>query len=218
MKRRWKILFLAVLAAGLLFLYDRHPIRLKEILNWKPDDLYLAALVLLLAFAVKSVLVFVPILIPQILAGHIYPRDIALTINLLGLVIVMTVPYWIGRKMGSNKIEGLLRKHPKLKGIVNIGQENELAMCFMLRSCAVPPADIVTMYLGAAGTPFHANLIGGVLGSFPVMVLTTFLGERIRDPSSPEFWKALGLNILWIVLSALGFYLLKRFTQKEGTA
>lgn len=215
MKRRWKLVILAVLGIVLLWLYRSSPVTAEAILSWQPDNLLLAAAVLMLLYAVKSMLVFVPILIPQIMAGHLYPREVALGLNLLGLVIVMTIPYLLGKRLDHGRIDRLLEKYPKLKGIIAAQNDNELAVCFMLRSCAVPPADIVTMYLGASGISYRTNLIGGVLGSFPVMVLTTFLGERIRDPSSPEFWKALGLNIAWIVLSALGFFLLKRFGAKE---
>lgn len=84
-----------------------------------------------------------------------------------------------------------------------------MAFCFLLRACAVPPADIVTMYLGATGMPYVTNLIGGVLGCFPGMVLTTFLGSSIRDPKSPAFWQSFTLNVVWIPLSWLGFYLYK---------
>lgn len=210
MRRRWKLLLLGILALGLLVLYKFKPIIAEEILSWQPENLYLAAVVLLLVFALKSMLVFVPLMLPQILIGHLYPREAAFALNLLGLVVVMIVPYAIGRILGSGKIERLMERHPRLGGIRRFQQENELALCFMLRSCAVPPADIVTMYLGASGVGFGVNVIGGVLGSLPAMVLTTVLGETIRDPSSPMFWKALGLNIGWIVLSALGFWLLGR--------
>lgn len=210
MRRRWKLLLLGILALALLVLYEFKPITAKEILSWQPDNLYLAAVALLLAYALKSMLVFVPLMLPQILIGHLYPREAAFTLNLLGLVVVMAVPYAIGRLLGSGKIERLMERYPKLGGIRRFQQENEMALCFMLRSCAVPPADIVTMYLGASGVGFGANVIGGVLGSLPSMVLTTVLGETIRDPSSPMFWKALGLNLGWIVLSALGFWLLSR--------
>lgn len=217
MKGRWKLLLLAVLGIVLLWLYHRCPVTAEAILSWQPDNLYLAAGVLMLLYAVKSMLVFVPILIPQILAGHLYPRDVALGLNLLGLMIVMTVPYLVGRTVDHGRIEGLLEKYPKLRDIVAAQNDNELAACFMLRSCAVPPADIVTMYLGASGVSFRANAVGGVLGSLPAMVLTTFLGASIRDPSSPAFWWSLLLNAAWIVLSALGFYLLKRFGAKGET-
>ena len=94
MKRRGKILLLALLALGLLYLHSQYHITTEQLLSWQPENLLLAAFVLLCFFAVKSVLVFVPIMIPQILVGHLYPRDLAILINLLGLVVVMAVPYW----------------------------------------------------------------------------------------------------------------------------
>ena len=218
MKRRWKLLCLVLIAGAVLLLYTLNPITAEQLMDWQPQNLFLAALLLLIFFAVKSVLVFVPILIPQILVGHLYPGYAAFGLNLLGLVVVMSVPHAIGRRLGSEKLSNVLQRYPKLEGILKLQQENELMMSFMLRACAVPPADIVTMYLGASGMPLHINVIGGVLGTLPAMVLTTFLGANIRDPSSPAFWQALGLNIAWIVLSALGFFLFRKFTPKEETA
>ena len=164
-----------------------------------------------LLFCGKTASVFIPIMIPQILAGHLYPRDIALLINLLGLVIVMSIPYWIGKGLGRAKMEHLLQKYPKIQSILKAQDENKMAFSFMLRACCVPPADMVTMYLGATGMPYLTNVIGGTLASFPSMVLTTFLGANIRNPESPAFWKALGLNVAWVILSGLGFYLFRKF-------
>lgn len=218
MKRRWKLLCLVLIAGAVLLLYAQNPITAEQLMDWQPQNLFLAALLLLMFFAVKSVLVFVPILIPQILVGYLYPGYAAFGLNLLGLVVVMSVPYAIGRRLGSEKLANVLQRYPKLEGILKLQQENELMMSFMLRACAVPPADIVTMYLSASGLPLHINVIGGVLGTLPAMVMTTFLGANIRDPSSPAFWQALGLNIAWIVLSALAFWLLRKFTPREETA
>ena len=218
MKRRWKLLCLVLIAGAVVLLYAQNPITAEQLMDWQPQNLYFAALILLLFFAVKSALVFVPILIPQILVGHLYPGYAAFGLNLLGLVVVMSVPYAIGRRLGSEKLANVLQRYPKLEGILKLQQENELMMSFMLRACAVPPADIVTMYLGASGMPLHINVIGGVLGALPAMVMTTFLGANIRNPSSPAFWQALGLNAAWIVLSALGFFLLRKLTPREETA
>lgn len=215
MKRRWKVLCLILPALVLLYLHSQNHITAETLLSWQPENLFLAAVILLCFFAVKSVLVFVPIMIPQLLVGHLYARDMAVLINLLGLVVVMAIPYWIGKCRGTEKMKQLLEKYPKLHRILNMQEDNQMAFSFMLRACAVPPVDIVTMYLGASGMPFLTNVIGGVLGCFPGMVLTTFLGANIRDPQSREFWQALGLNILWVMLSGLGFYLFKKFSSRE---
>ena len=217
MKKRWKLAGLGLLALSLLYLHKQHHITMEEILSWQPKNLFLAALAIACFFAVKSASVFIPLMIPQILAGHLYSRDMALLINLLGLVIVMSVPYWIGKGLGSTKMEQLLQKYPKIQSILKAQDDNQMAFSFMLRACCVPPADMVTMYLGATGMPFLTNVIGGTLGSFPGMVLTTFLGANIRNPESPAFWKALALNVAWVILSGLGFYLFRKFhSDKEA--
>lgn len=217
MKNRWKIVCLLLLVGGLFCLYKHCQLTAEDVLVWQPENLLLAAVILLLLFAVKSALVFVPIMLLQILVGHLYTQDMALLLNVLGLAVVMATPYWIGRKLGSAKVEQLLQKYPKIQKLLKAQNDNQMAFCFMLRACAVPPADIVTMYLGATGMPFSTNMIGGILGCFPSMVLTTILGANIRNPESPAFWQSLILNIAWVILSGLGFYLFKKFhSPKEA--
>ena len=211
MKNHWKLALLALLSLVLMYLHRNYHVPLESLLSWQPENLLFAAFMILVLFAVKSALVFVPIMLPQLLAGHLYPRDTAILINLLGLVVVMSVPYLIGRHLGTARIQKLIAKYPKIESVLDVQDENKMAFSFMLRSCCVPPADIVTMYLGASGMPFATNVLGGVLGSFPGMVLTTFLGANIRNPESPAFWKALGLNVAWVILSGLGFYLFRKF-------
>lgn len=219
MKKRWTILILLFLAFALLYVHNTCGITAEQILNWQPENLIIAAVALLCFFAVKSATVFIPIMLPQILSGHIYGRETAIFVNLLGLIVVMSVPYLIGKYLGSARIEKLMEKYPKVKALLKVQDENEMAFCFMLRACCVPPADIVTMYLGASSVTFSTNVIGGVLGSFPGMVLTTFLGANIRNPESPAFWKALALNVAWVILSGLGFWLLRKAhtEAKEGS-
>lgn len=210
------IILVFLLAAGILYLHRSQDLSVQEILAWQPPNLIVAAMVILVSYAVKSVLIFVPIMFMQIAAGHFFSRETAILINTLGLAIVMAVPYWIGRLGGSKQMEKLIRRYPKVAKLVNLQHDNEMAACFMLRACAVPPPDVVTMYLGASNVHFLTNVVGGIMGSFPCMVLTTLLGANIRDPSSTAFWQVIALNIVWVVLSALGCWLFKRFAPPKG--
>ena len=218
MKKRWTILCLILLACGAAYLHSNYHLTFAQVTSWKPNNLYLVALLLLILFAVKSVLVFVPIMLLQLLVGHFYPRDIAILLNLLGLMIVMAVPYLVGKKRGTEKIERILKRYPKLQILLDTQEDNQMAFSFMLRACAVPPANIVTMYLGATGMPFLTNVIGGTLGCFPGMMITTFLGANIRNPESPAFWKALFIYAAWVSLSGLSFYLYKKLHSRKDVA
>lgn len=149
MKNRCKLflLFLLLLiACCLLFLHNRYHISTEQILSWQPENLFLAAGILMLFYAVKSASVFIPIMIPQILADHLHTRDLALLINILGLLVVVSVPYGIGKTLGSAGMAELVREYPRIQTILNTQEENQMAFSFMFRVCAVPPADIVTMY------------------------------------------------------------------------
>lgn len=215
MKKHWIAVLFVLLTVIVLVLAGQSTFSLDRLLSWQPENLMLAAVILLVVYAVKSLLVFIPIMIPQVLVGHLYPKGAAFLLNLLGLIIIVAFPHWIGKKRGAKKMEQILGKYPKVQKLLKAQDENQMAFSFMLRACAVPPADVVTMYLGAAGISASTNLIGGVLGCFPSMVMTTFLGANIHDPKSPAFWIALMLNILWIALSALSFYLFQRIKNKE---
>ena len=76
MKNRWKLLFLFLLAALALFFHSQYHVSADQVLSWQPRNLYLAAVVLLCLFAVKSLLVFVPLSLMKhrtaILPGPLY--------------------------------------------------------------------------------------------------------------------------------------------------
>ena len=90
-------------------------------------------------------------------------------------------------------------------------------LCFFLRVISCLPGDLVTMYLGATHTPFFHNLLGGTLGILPGLILATFMGRSIQDPSSPAFWISAALSVGLTVLSTVLYYVyLKRQKRREG--
>lgn len=217
MKKTVKRLTILILACVILvFLGRRWPEYLRRFMQWQPPNLLIAAAVFALIYAVKGALMFFPITVLQIAAGHFFPPAAALGVNTAGLAVVMAVPYWIGRTGGMAKVEKFTQRYPKIGEVIGFQRENEFAACFLLRACSIPPADVLTACFGATGTGFWANMAGGLLGCFPSMALTTVLGANIRDPGSPAFWLSLGLNVLWVIVSALGYWLFRRARAKRN--
>lgn len=202
------IILLAVLA---LFLRSHDSVSVERILDWVPPNLFLAAIVLLAAYAVKCVVVVIPMILLQTLVGHLFTHGQALLINSLGLVICMTLPYWLGQKRGASLIEKLVKRYPGIGEVMHRKLDDKPFLIMILRAIPILPGDILTMYLGATKVPFKNCMIGGILGSLPTMVLATFLGQSIRDPGSPSFWWAVGLNIAWVALSGVGYWIFNHF-------
>lgn len=148
-------------------------------------------------------------------AGYLFPTPIALMVNLLGVLIVLTVPYWLGRTFGLRKVSKLTQKYPKFQAVMEKQTAHSLFLCFFLRVISCLPGDLVTMYLGAARTPFSHNLLGGVLGIVPGMVLATVMGLNIRDPASPAFWISAALSAGLAVLSTVLYSIYRKRQKRE---
>ena len=107
MKKTSLILLCSALLGFVLYFYAAEPVAVDQILAWQPENLYLAAGVLLCGYALKSITVLFPMMILQIVVGHIYSRETAIFLNLLGLIIIASVPYLIGRTLGAEKDAGI---------------------------------------------------------------------------------------------------------------
>ena len=175
-----------------------------------------SAVLLLLLYGLKSATVFFPLLILEMTAGYLFPVPVALVINLIGIWIVLTIPYWIGHALGLRQVSNLIQKYPKFQAVMKQQQTHSFFLCFFLRAINCLPGDLVTMYLGATHTSFWHNLLEGTLGILPGMIPATIMGVSIQNPSSPAFWLSAALTVGLAVLSTVLYYVyLKRQKRKE---
>ncbi len=192
-------------------------VSVQTLLSHTPQNPVAAAAVLLALYAFKSATVFIPLILLEIVTGHLFSPGTALLVNFMGMIITLTVPYWIGRWVGMNTIQKWIDKYPKFGAIIHKQQDNSYFFCFFLRILSCLPGDIVTMYFGATKTPFQKNLIPGILGVLPSMILATLMGENIRNPDSPMFWISTGLTVLLAGGSVLLYYLYRRRLHRKET-
>lgn len=198
-----------------LFLVSGSDMTVQTVLSYTPESPFAAALVILLLYALKSVSFVFPIAVLQIAAGHLFPTPIALFLNFSGRAITLSIPYWIGRFSGSDLINSLQGKYPKLKEICDKQEQNPVFISFLLRAFCFLPGDAVSLYLGAAQIPFSCYLTGGVLGTALGVVLATILGSSITDPGSPAFWFSASLMAFIAVFSVI-FYLRSSKNKMPG--
>lgn len=189
-----------------LFLASGNDITVQTVLSYTPESPFAAAIVILLLYALKSVSFVFPIAVLQIATGHLFQTPVALFINFLGKAITLSIPYWVGRFSGSDMINSLQGKYPKIKKILDKQGQNPVFISFLLRTFCFLPGDAVSLYLGATRIPFPYYLAGGVLGSSLGVVLATILGSSITEPTSPAFWLSASLMALMAITSVI-FYL-----------
>lgn len=190
---------LGALFVGLvLYLAPRiRSITVEQLLAYTPKEPLLAVIAILFAYAVKSLLVFFPLLVLYVAVGTLFPGLWGLAVNLLGLSVCLLVPYSLGRWLGGPWLQRFGERNPKLHGALAIKEGDSLFFSFLLRAVNLLPGDIVSFLLGAQGVSLHHFLLGSLLGLAPVMIPATLLGQSLQKGSGGSFIRiAVSLTIL----------------------
>lgn len=195
--------------AGVFVILHREALTPQAILSISPDDRALAAILLLLLYAGKTLSLVFPLKIPQLAAGLLLPTVPAVLVNLLGIAVSAAVGYGMGQLLGRDPVQRLTEKNPRLSAMLREQNGDVFGFSLLLRSMVFLPLDAVSLYFGAAGADFGAYLLGSVLGMLPNTVISTIMGAALSDPASPAFLASTACFLL-LSTASLGFYLLRR--------
>lgn len=166
---------------------SEQPLSVSTIIRYTPDNEILAAILLLMFFALKSLTVVFPLPMLYFASGILFKPWIAVLISLVGLAITITIPYWIGRTFGRDMIQKMCQRFPKVKQVKRYQEKNLYFACFITRIVGVLPGDIVSLYFGACNESYLVYMMAGITGSLLSIITNTLLGEKISDPFSIEF-------------------------------
>ena len=188
-----------------LCLIYREEITVDRIVALTPENMLVAVLVMLCLFAVKSISIFIYSGLLYAASGILFPLPLAIIVNILGSIIMATIPYIIGRRSGSGLVTQLIEKHPKLKVMKDIPNQNEFFISFFVRIIGILPSDIIGMYLGATGIGYRRYITGTILGVLPATVTFCIMGMQIQDVTSPAFLVSLGVELCLMVVSTTAY-------------
>lgn len=205
-----------VAVCALLYLKFFRGVTIEHILEFTPENLWLAALVMLGLFALKSLSVFFPMLILIAASGSIFPSFLsAVLVNCAGVAVMILVPYAIGRFAEREFVEGLVNKHKNAAKLRELKSDNELFIAYFLRVINVLPCDLVSMFLGSAGFGLWKYMLGSFLGILPGIITTTLMGANADNPTSPKFWLSVVVEITFAAASSIWYYFYKK--KKKGS-
>lgn len=202
--------------AVIYFIFFRG-VTIEDILEFTPENLWIAAIVMVGLFALKSLSMFFPMFILIASTGSIFPDFLpAIIVNSIGAAVMLTIPYAIGRFAQKDFVMGIIKKNKNADKLYEIKSENEWFIAYFLRVINVLPCDLVSMFLGATRFRFVKYMAGSFAGVLPGMITTTLIGANIKDPTSPAFLIAVAVEVVFAVLSTAGYYLYKK--RKKGTS
>ena len=174
-----------------------------------PANSFLAALVMLALFALKSVSFVIYGSLLYAASGILFSLPAAVAVNPLGMVIMSTVPYLIGEKAGAEKVRQIVERHPRAAMLQDMQRRNDFFFCFFIRLIGFLPSDLIGAYMGASGIRYLPYITGSLLGMLSNMITFPLMGMNIRNILSPEFLIAAGIQI-GLTLLSLTLYIVYR--------
>lgn len=136
-----------------------------------------AIIAFFIIYAIKAVVVVIPVNVLYISAGMIFPPGLGILITYIGLAIALCVGYLTGKELGESKVKETLVKNKRAASFLN-SQKNLASMCFLVRILPLPK-DLFSMFFGAAGMPFGKFLLVSLIGLSPVMISSVIAGAYI---------------------------------------
>lgn len=204
--------FAAILTALILFGANIKNISFEQIIHYTPSNFWLAGLFFMGVYALKSVSVVFPLVAIYLAAGAIFPVSWAILVNVLGLVVCTSLPYFLGKLCGKEAVGSLLGRFKKAKQLEEISMQNGVLVSYLLRVISILPGDIVSMFLGAYGIRYPSYLVGSVLGLAPIMIPATMAGQSLTDPFSMKFVIPF---LALIAVSLISSLLCNRYMKKQ---
>lgn len=208
--------FIMALILILIYLKFFRGVTIEHILEYTPENLWLAALVMIGLFSLKSLSLVFPMALLLAASGSIFPNYIAaLIVNSAGVLMMLMLPYLVGRYAEREFVENLINKSKKADKIREIKSDNELFIAYFMRVLNLP-CDIVSIFLGSTGFSPSKYIIGSYLGMLPGIITTTLMGANVSTPTSPKFWAAVVTELVFSIGSAVVYYFYKKNKKKRG--
>lgn len=167
----------------IVFNYDRLThLDMRELVELAPN--FASAVAALLGvYLLKSVLFVIPASLIYISIGMAFDWPTACLINMAGILLEVFASYLLGRFLGGNRVEELLRKKKGGAKLLNLNLQDKPGFIFLIRLVPAFPIDFTSLFFGAFTKPrlFPLYLLMSLLGLAPRVIAFTIVGDQIYD-------------------------------------
>ncbi len=172
---------LAVLFTVVLVNYDRLVnIDVRKIVDAAPGEAA-AILVGMGIFVLKGFTFVIPAMLIYVSVGMAFDLSTALFISICGIALEVGVTYWLGRALGGEYVQKLIKKAKGGEKLLNMQDKSKFSSLFVIRLLPVFPIDFASLFLGSIKLPFIRYMLISVLGIAPRVIAFTLVGDKVYE-------------------------------------
>ena len=214
-----RLFMLLMWAAFIVFCwFHRDRISVDGMLRVTPRSEVLAVVMMMGLFALKSASVVIHSGLVYALSGILFPLPAAVAVNLLGTVLMASLSYGAGRRLGGEGIDEFVSRNRNAELLYRFRRNNAFVCTALTRFVNLLPFDVVSACFGATETPFLPYMLGTLAGMAASCVLFPLIGAYIVTPGSPRFLAPAILEAAILLAGLLALLIVNRREGKDTEA
>lgn len=165
---------------------------------WAPLA-YIGLFVVLPAF-------FFPVAVLALAGGLLFGLWKGAVYTFIGAVLNCSLMFWMARYVGRSQIEALIQKRLSVQWqnrLAKLGGRDGFLFLIILRLIPAVPYNLINYAFGLTGMPYGTYIVASAIGIIPGTFAFINIGDKVLDVTSPDFWIAIGLLVLLLVVTTL---------------
>ena len=190
----------------LIFLAVNEDFSIADFLELTRGNPIITSCAVILAFIVKGVVIFLPYAVIAISTMALLNFPAALITVIVGTIVNLSVPYWIGRLTKDDWIQKILDKIPKARPYFEMS-DNLFLLSFTLRAMNLSN-ECLGLLFGSAGLKYIPYMIANGIAILPSAISYVIIGKDmnlVESIRSPIFWGAIVIDCLMVAIMTLYF-------------
>ena len=190
----------------LIFLSLNEDFSIADFLELTRGNPIITSCAVILAFIIKGVVIFLPYAVIAISTMALLDYPAALITVIIGTIVNLSVPYWIGRLTKDDWIRKILGKFPKARSYFEMS-DNLFLLSFTLRAMNLSN-ECLGLLFGSAGLKYIPYMIANGIAILPSAISYVIIGKDmnlVESLHSPIFWGAIAVDCLMVAVMTLYF-------------
>lgn len=111
------------------------------------------------------------------------------------------IPFYLSRSLGREWVEKRIKNEQLQAAYEQSEGQGGFLFVLMMRLVPIFPFEIQNYIAGLTKVKIPAFIAGTILGIIPGTFTLVFLGDSIKDPTSWQFFAAIGINVVAILVN-----------------
>jgi uncharacterized membrane protein YdjX (TVP38/TMEM64 family) len=172
-----------------------------------------APVVFVLLYTISSPIPFIATFMSAA-AGLLFGVLPGMLLSVFAATLSGVIPFYLARTLGRDWVEKRIKNEQLQKAYEKSEGRGGFLFVLLMRLIPVLPWEVQNYVAGLTKVKIPEFMLGTVIGIIPGSFALNFLGGSIADPTSWEFFLAIGLNVIAFLVPA-GVLFIRRQIEKR---